>query len=352
MASILDSIFGAKPQIADYQSLDFSQEQLDALMGDLAAFPQISALGADFQKSYLSELNTAIPGFSNILAEGGTLTKQMEDVAGTELSGEIPPDVAAQVQRTSAFQNLISGAGGGMANANTARNYGLTSLDLINQGANLAGQAGNAAQRWAGASGAGGAANIMASMLQTPQQRSQFDMQQNLIKQAVQQARNNVAAAPNPALQALNQWIEQVGGTIVSAYATGGLSKGGDFKTTGGPTAAEMPNLSANFAAAGSPTPVFGESGYPSAIPVDGYNSSLLGSTTGDGGLVPDVANNNSAVLPTDVLTSDNSMIPGSPTYNPFPPNLNYLQPGAGAETSNLSILSQLLNPSVFNTTG
>ncbi len=214
---ILSSIFGSKPQIADYTSLDFSQEQLDALMGDLAAFPQISALGADFQKSYLDELNTAIPGFSDILAEGGTLTKQMESVAGTELSGELPPDVAAQVQRTSAFQNLQSGAGGGMANANTARNYGLTSLDLINQGANMAGQAGNAAQRWAQLSGAGASANVMAGMTVTPQQRAEFDKSQNLIKQAVQQAKYNVAAAPDPIAKGLSDIVEN----LTAAYLGG-----------------------------------------------------------------------------------------------------------------------------------
>ena len=214
---ILSSIFGSKPQIADYTSLDFSQEQLDALMGDLAAFPQISALGADFQKSYLDELNTAIPGFSDILAEGGTLTSQMQKIAGTELSGELPPDVAAQVQRTSAFQNLQSGAGGGMANANTARNYGLTSLDLINQGANMAGQAGNAAQRWAQLSGAGASANVMAGMTVTPQQRAEFDKSQNLIKQAVQQAKNNVAAAPNPIMKGLSDIVE----TLTAAYLGG-----------------------------------------------------------------------------------------------------------------------------------
>ena len=332
MASILDSIFGSKPQIADYESLDFSQEQLDALMGDLAAFPEISKLGAGFQKSYLDELNTAIPGFSDILAEGGTLTQQMQSIAGTELSGELPPDVAEQVQRSSAFQNLKSGAGGSMASANTARNYGVTSLDLINQGANLAG---NAAQRWgqlATASGAGGAQNIMAGMLQTPQQRAEFDKQQNLIKQAVQQAKYNVAAAPNPALQALNQWIEQVGGTIVSAYATGGMSKGGDFKTTGGPTAAEMPNLASAYASAGSPSPVFGSSGYPSAIPAGGYGSGLLGdpggTTTGPSSV------NDTFTLPSDVTSQVGAANTNSSLLNlgvnPNAPSMFSLLGGAG----------------------
>ena len=239
MASIFESIFGGVPKIADYTDLDYGTEQNLALESDLAAFPQISALGADYQKSYLDELNTAIPGFSDILAEGGTLTKQMEGIAGTELSGQLPADVAAQVQRTSAFQNLLSGGGGSMADANTARNYGLTSLDLINQGANMAGQAGNAAQRWAAATGAGASANVMAGMLQTPQQRAAFDTDQAKIQYAIQQAKNNAAAAPNPALQALNQWIEQVGGTAIGALV--GAKPGQNYKTSYDPTSSGAP---------------------------------------------------------------------------------------------------------------
>ena len=240
MASILDSIFGGKPDIADYTDLNFGTEQNLALEDDLAAWGHISQLGSDFQKSYLSELNTAIPGFTDILAEGGTLTKQMESIAGTELSGQLPKDVMEQVQRSSAFQNLLAGGGGSMANANTARNLGLTSLDLISQGAAMSG---NAAQRWgqlASASGAGAASNVMSGMLQTPQQRAAFDKDQAMIQLALQQARNNRAAAPNPALQALNQWVEQVGGTAIGALV--GAKPGTNYKTTYDPTSAGAPS--------------------------------------------------------------------------------------------------------------
>jgi hypothetical protein len=270
MADFLSSIFGSKPEIAPYQPIDFSQEQLDALEGDLAAWPQIQQLGDYFQNSYLQELNQAIPGFSNILKMGGDVTQTMLTNAKQLELGIVPQDVQDAVQRSSAFQNLLSGGGGGMASANDARNYGLTSLQLMGQGAQLAGQAGNAAQQWAQLSGAGAAGNIMQGMLVTPQQQAQLDMQQNLIKQATQQLQYNVNAAPNPALQALNQWVEQVGGSIVSSYAGG---HGGNFATTyqGGATNSDLGLLSQNYQSAGSPTPVFGQSGYPSAIPVGGY---------------------------------------------------------------------------------
>ena len=103
-------------------------------------------------------------------------------------------------------------------------------MDMINKGAALAGQAGNSAQMWEKIAGA----TIMspAGFVITPAQQAEMTLTNRLIQQKTQQMRNNVAAAPDPALQALNQWIEQVGGTIIGAYATGGMSKGGDYKTS------------------------------------------------------------------------------------------------------------------------
>jgi hypothetical protein len=229
--SFLSGIFGEKPQIADYTPVD----QLKALEGDLAAWPKISELGNLFQSYMLNQYETAIPGFKDILRMGGQTTQDMLNVSDKYLHGEIPEDVAGAVQRTSAFQNLLSGGGGAMASANTARNYGLTSMDLINKGASLAGEAGNAAQRWAALSGA----QMPQGMLVTPQQQAELDMKQNLIKRNIEQQKFNVKAAPDPALQALNQWVEQVGGTVVASYLGGGAGGmggggggGGGYKTS------------------------------------------------------------------------------------------------------------------------
>jgi hypothetical protein len=339
---ILSSIFGTKPQIADYTPLDFSQEQIDALLGDLAAFPKISALGADFQQSYLSELNAAIPGFSDILAMGGDTTKEMLTQASSELQGQIPSDVAAQVQRTSAFQNLLSGAGGSMASANTARNYGLTSLDLINQGANLAGQAGNAAQRWASLSGAGAATNVMAGMTVTPQQRAQFDMQQNLIKQAVQQAKFNVAAAPDPIAKGLSDIVEN----LTAAYLGGKVGQIGAGNQQA--TAATGLNPALETAGPGNAIDAGGlGSLFDTAFPGDtgSGNINIDQSTGAAGGLTPSSIND-SFTLPTDILTSDTATQPGA-TGAGGVGGFSYLGPGAGS--AGISLLQQLLNPSVFN---
>ena len=151
--ALLGDIFGEKPDIAPYVPTEFGPEQIKALKENISAFPWISQLGDLFQSYMTGAFNKAIPGFSDILAEGGKLTQQMQSTAAEELAGHIPKDVAEEVQRTSAFQNLLSGGGGGMANANAARNYGLTSLDLISKGSQLQEQApapslGSQSQRW------------------------------------------------------------------------------------------------------------------------------------------------------------------------------------------------------------
>lgn len=236
----LSSIFGSKPQIADYTPVDLSAEQIKALQGDIAAWPDIQQLGNLYQQYMLNAYETAIPGFRDILAMGGQTTKQMLSAAESELSGQIPQDVQQQIQRSTAFQSLMGGtAGSPMAGALTARDLGLTSLDLISQGANLAGQAGNAAQRWAALSGA----QLPEGMLVTPQQQAALDMQQNLIERNIQQQKYNVAAAPDPALQALNQWVEQVGGSVIASYAGGGMGGMGGGKGGAGYATSYNPAL-------------------------------------------------------------------------------------------------------------
>ena len=223
----LDAVFGAKPDVADLEKFNLTDEQLKAIMGNIGNFDQISKLGNLFQDYVLNQYEHAIPGFKDILAKGGSTVETMMGKAGEMLQGLIPKDVEDYVKRSSAYQSLTSGtAGSGMGGANLVRNLGLTSLGMIDKGANLVGLAGNALQRWAGLSGA----QSMAGMLLTPKEQADFDLQQAVLQRNVQQQKNNVAAAPNPGLQQLNQWIEQVGGTVVGSYL--GAKPGGNYKTS------------------------------------------------------------------------------------------------------------------------
>jgi hypothetical protein len=218
---ILSDVFGAKPAVAPYTPTIFSEEQLKSLTENLAAMPKISELGTQYYDYMSGAMERAIPGFADILKEGGTLTAKMESTAGQELAGQIPQDVVDQVQRSSAYQSLLSGTGGSpMASANLARNLGLTSLDLIGAGANLQGQAGNAAQQWSGLA----ARNIMnpAAFFISPQEQAAQTMQNNLYTQATQQLANNLAAAPSPVAKGVSDTIINLLGAYLGAGKGGG----------------------------------------------------------------------------------------------------------------------------------
>lgn len=240
MASILDMVFGQKPQVASFIPTDPLAELGTLLGGEIKDWPQIENLSNLYQTYMLGALNEAVPGFSDILKAGGVDTLALEKQALPLIEGKLPADVAAQVERSDAFQSLTSGtAGSPMAAGLTARDLGLTSLDLMNQGANLMGAAGNAAQRWAGI--ASGTILPPSANLYSPEWFSQFIAQQNAAKQATQQLRYNVAAAPDPAAAGISGTIMNLlgaylgagrgggGGSITPSYAsaTGGFGMGG-----------------------------------------------------------------------------------------------------------------------------
>lgn len=224
MASFLDQVFGSKPKVAPYTPTLLPEEQIKSILANISAFPEIDQLGNLYEQYMTNAFDQAGFPLQDILQGGEQMVKTMEGQAQQFLEGKIPQDVQDQLRRQDALTSLLSGGPGG-ASALTSRDLGLTSLNLINQGAALAGQAGNAAQRWAGL--ASGLIMSPSGMMITPQQQAAMTMQNNLYQQATKQFGYNVAAAPNAGLQALNQWIEQVGGTVVGSYLGGGGMGGG-----------------------------------------------------------------------------------------------------------------------------
>src|SRR4051812_32914390 len=79
-----DKVFGTKPDVAPYVPVDLSAETGKAVAGNLENYSSITDL-----------LNKLIPGFSDMLSQGASNT-------ASELRGEVPADVAAQVQRGAA----------------------------------------------------------------------------------------------------------------------------------------------------------------------------------------------------------------------------------------------------------
>jgi hypothetical protein len=258
---ILSDIFGTKPNIAPYEPTIFSEEQLRALKENINAFPEITKLGDLYQTYMTDAYNRAIPGFSDILATGGKLTQQMQATAGEELAGKIPQDVVDLVNRSSAYQNLMAGtaAGGpsGMAMSNTARNLGLTSLDMISKGAELQQTAGNAAARWAGL--AGGLIMGPSGFLVTPAMQAELTMSNRLHKQATEQLRENVKAAPDPIAKGLSDIVEN----LTAAYLggkVGTIGAGNEAATKA--TESGATSLNPAFETAGPGNAIEGGSGF------------------------------------------------------------------------------------------
>ena len=271
---VLSEVFGSTPDIIPYTPTILSDEQRKAIKADLDAMPFIKSLGGQYYDYMLGMMNRSIPGFSDILAQGGDLTKTLQSLSAEELAGQIPDDVVEQVTRSSAFQNLGSGLlGGPQGDANTARNLGLTSLDMINKGI-ATGQAGqNAAQTWASIAKT---LNMdPSSFFISPSEQAAMTMQNNLYAQQTAQRAENQKAAPNPVAKGISDTIIN----LIGAYLGAGKGGGGGgvapnyfaSSAQGGPSGSDMGTLAQNYAAAGSSRPVFGESGYPAAIPASGY---------------------------------------------------------------------------------
>lgn len=164
-----DKVFGTKPDVAPFVPVNLSDETGKAVAADLANLPDISAL-----------LDKVIPGFSDLLAQGTANT-------ASELRGELPADVAAQVQRSSAYRALQGGyAGTGMSHALAARDLGRTSLDLTQLG-------NNSAQLWSNL-----AEQAYSPFTISTGQQAGTTAANNAGTQANKQFQFNVNAAPDP----------------------------------------------------------------------------------------------------------------------------------------------------------
>lgn len=164
-----DRVFGTKPGVAEFTETDLGTEAGRAVSSNLRNMPEIQAL-----------LERILPGYGEMVAQGSKNTMSL-------LRGELPPDVQAAVQRSAAFKSLQGGyAGSGMSKALTARDIGRTSLDLMGEGT-------NAASRWAGLT----QASVAPFTVTAPAQAAQTE-RNNLYKQATEQMKMNVLAAPDP----------------------------------------------------------------------------------------------------------------------------------------------------------
>jgi len=217
--SLLGGLFGGKkPKIPELKPIDFAKEQQAAIRQNIAAIEPATELAQRTtqaeQTQLESQLRRAIPGYDQ-------LVQQASKNIGAALAGEISPEVSAQVQRSAAGRALMGGyAGTGAGRALTARDLGLTSMQLQNQG--LA-QAQNFIQQQR----TFGMVQpfSVSSMFITPAQRIGAIQEQQARQYGRDVTAAQVAAAPSPMAQAAQTAFTNFGGTVGGAFTQYGLSK-------------------------------------------------------------------------------------------------------------------------------
>ena len=208
---------GSKPKVPAFKPIDFEAEQKQAIQQNIAALQPATELAqkttAAEQSQLESQLRRAIPGYDQLVKQAGANI-------GSALRGEISPEVSAQVQRSTAGRALSGGfgAGSGFGRALTARDLGLTGMQIQNQG--LA-QAQNFIQQQR----AFGMVQpfSVSSMFITPSQRIGAMQQQQQAQYGRDLQAAQVAAMPDPTMAAFGSAISSAGGFAGGAYTQRGM---------------------------------------------------------------------------------------------------------------------------------
>jgi hypothetical protein len=219
--SLLGGLFGGKkPKVPELKPIDFAKEQQQAIQQNIASLESATDLAkrttAAEQSQLETQLRRAIPGYDQLVSQAG------QNIAAS-LRGEISPEVSAQVQRSTAGRALSGGfgAGSGFGRALTARDLGLTGMQIQNQG--LA-QAQNFIQQQR----AFGMVQpfSVSSMFITPAQRIGAIQQQQSAMYGRDLTAAQVAAAPSPMQQAAQTALTNFGGVAGGALSQYGMYQG------------------------------------------------------------------------------------------------------------------------------
>ena len=209
------AMFGSKPVVPTWNPVTLQGAQANATSANEANLPGIESLVGttnQFNASQMTSLlNSVMPGWS------GAATQAGKNIT-SELQGQIPTDVAEQIQSSTAAQALTGGFGGSGLMGNTlAKNLGLTSLQLMNQGQ-------SSLQSWSSLIDSMYAPGQMnaASMFVDPQTMFNDTMQNQEMQFGQQWTQNQINAMPNP--QSVGEWKF---GTGLMSGLTGGLLKHG-----------------------------------------------------------------------------------------------------------------------------
>jgi hypothetical protein len=217
--------YGKKPKVPTLQEINVDTLQGDTVKGNISNFSDIAKLATQVNTFNQDQLNAlldrALPGAREKI--GGIINSQ--------LKGEVPEDVSNAITRAGAgrFAGALT-RGSGFANNVTARDLGLTSLQIIDKGL-------SSAESWL--SRATAPQMDVTSMFFTPQQRLGFAQQQQGLKFERDMIEAGVKAAPDPATAALGKEIDRFFNTWASVGmgalgGMGGMGGGGMGGLMGG----------------------------------------------------------------------------------------------------------------------
>jgi len=216
---------GKKPVVPAFNPVNLDTEQQKAIAGNQKNFAAAGDLATQtntFNQSELSRmLRAAIPNYDALVGKQG-------EVVGSMLSGQLSPDVIAQIQRNAAERAGSGGYGNTAMSRNLeARDLGLTSLQLQTQGL-------SAAERWMQSTKQLAVPGQMdvASMFLSPSQRVAATVANNTGQYNRDLYANTVAAAPDPTMKAIGSFLTQAGGLAVgygmsNSFTPAGTSTGG-----------------------------------------------------------------------------------------------------------------------------
>jgi len=205
---------GPKPVgIPTLPPLEIGREQQQAIQGNLDALPAAEQLASrvnQFSQAELQKmLDIAFPGAS----------EQVGKNISNLLRGEIPEDVGRAVQRSAAGRALAGGfAGSGLGGNLLARDLGLTSLQLQQQGAG---------QLQALAPVMTAPRFSVASMFMTPTERINFVLQDRAEQFQRNLLANQAAAADRSMMENIGSMMIASGAQIAGTGFANAASRGG-----------------------------------------------------------------------------------------------------------------------------
>lgn len=217
--------YGDKPVVPGYNKIPSGASQREAITNNLGNFDLASQLAGKTNAFNQEEAQKAFNEFTG--GQGAGMFSKANENIDDYLSGIVPDDVSAAVNRSSAAKALSGGYGGSQAHGNlTARDLGLTSLDLQKFGVSaLPGIIGSQQ------SSRGGRMMDPGSMFITPTQQLGIDERYNDSLFDRNWMENQIEAMPDPTSVAYAQGISSdIGGVtnaLGSMYGGGGGGGGG-----------------------------------------------------------------------------------------------------------------------------